>query len=174
MLSGTVGGLPRRAYIVNRIRQFGVSTLLVDAGNIFHGKEEIDAKRCEVNLRAMSTMGYDVVALNQADLSYGDMYLRQRRAVTTFPFLASKESDFTQRFVIKKTGAHTIAFVADAVEEQAVSEASIVVALGNPGTAGHINVVIQPEQSDTVRSEDGTLYVGSAPEGRTLGFWHSG
>ena len=164
------GGLPRRAYIVNRIRQFGVSTLLVDAGNIFHGKEEIDAKRCEVNLRAMSTMGYDVVALNQADLSYGDMYLRQRRAVTTFPFLASEESDFTQRLVIKETGAHTIAFVADAVEEQAVSEASVVVALGNPGAAGHINVVIQPEQSDTVRSEDGTLYVGSAPEGRTLGF----
>ena len=51
------GGLPRRAYVVDQIRKLGFPTLLVDAGNIFDGKEEIDAKRCEVNLKAMSTSG---------------------------------------------------------------------------------------------------------------------
>ena len=65
------GGLPRRAYVVDKIRQQEFPMLLVDAGNIFDGKAEIDAKRCEVNLKAMSAMGYDAVALSQADLSYG-------------------------------------------------------------------------------------------------------
>ena len=164
------GGLPRRAELVNRIRAFGFPTLLVDAGNIFDGYEAIDAKRCEVNLKAMSAMEYDAVALSQSDLSYGDAYLSQQRSLATFPFLASGQNDFTQPFAIKETGTHTIAFVADTVQEEIISQASVVVALGNPRTVQHINVVIQPEQLDTVRAEGGTLYVGSSPEGRTLGF----
>ena len=164
------GGLPRRAHVVNRIRELGYPTLLVDAGNIFDGKEEIDTKRCEVHLRAMSAMGYDVVALSEADLAYGDAYLSQQRAVATFPFLASEENDFTQSFALKEVGTHAIAFVADGVWEQINPQADVVVALGNPGTSGNIDVLIQREQLDTVSSEGGRVYVGSSPEGRTLGF----
>ena len=114
------GGLPRRAYIVEQIREYGFPTLLVDAGNIFDGTEEIDAKRCAVNLKAMSAMGYDAVALSQTDLSYGDTYLRQHRAIATFPFLTSTENDFTQPFIIKSIGQRTIAFVANVAQEQAI------------------------------------------------------
>ena len=164
------GGLPRRADLVNRIREIGFPTLFVDAGNIFDGKAAIDAKRCEVNLKAMSAMGYDAVALSQSDLSYGDAYLSQQRGVATFPFLASEENDFTQPFAIKETRAHAIAFVADTAQQEIISQASVVVAFGNPRTSRHIDVVIQRKQLDTVRTEGGTLYVGSSPEGRTLGF----
>ena len=164
------GGLPRRAYIVEQIREYGFPTFLVDAGNIFDGKEEIDAKRCEVNLKAMSAMGYDAVALSQTDLSYGDAYLRQQRAVTAFPFLTSTENDFTQPFVIKSIGQRTIAFVTDVVSgKPAVSQANVVVALGNVETSKHIDVAIQPDETETMESESGTLYVGSKPEGKTLG-----
>ena len=163
------GGLPRRAYIVEQIRKGGFPTLLVDAGNIFDGKEEIDTKRCKVNLKAMSEMGYDAVALSQTDLSYGDTYLRQQRAVATFPFLVSTKNDFTQPVVIKKTGQHTIAFVADVAQKQAVSQADVVVALGNPHRSKHIDVVIQPDEFEITKSKNGTLYVGSTPEGKTLG-----
>ena len=142
---------------------------MVDAGNIFDGKEDIDAKRCQVNLKAMSAMGYDAVALSQDDLSYADVYLRQQRAIATFPFLTSTENDFTQPFVIKSVGQHTIAFVTDVVQEQAVSQANVVVALGNLETSEHIDVVIQPDEIETTASEGGTLYVGSEPEGKTLG-----
>ena len=164
------GGLPRRAYIVEQIRKGGFPTLLVDAGNIFDGKEDIDAKRCQVNLKAMSAMGYDAVALSQDDLSYADVYLRQQRAIATFPFLTSTENDFTQPFVIKSVGQHTIAFVTDVVQEQAVSQANVVVALGNLETSEHIDVVIQPDELEITKSESGTLYVGSQVEGKTLGF----
>ena len=163
------GGLPRRAYIVEQIREYGFPTFLVDAGNIFDGKEEIDAKRCAVNLKAMSAMGYDAVALSQTDLSYEDAYLRQQHAVATFPFLTSTENGFTQPFVIKSIEQRTIAFVADVVQEQTVSQADVVVALGNVEASKHIDVAIQPDEIETMRAENGTLYVGSKPEGKTLG-----
>ena len=163
------GGLPRRAYIVEQIRQQGFPTFLVDAGNIFDGTEEIDAKRCEVNLKAMSAMGYDAVALSQADISYGDAYLSQQRPAATFPFLIATEKDFTHPFVTKQVGQHTIAFVADAIQEQVASQADVVVALGNSKASQHIEIVIQPDEIETRKSEDGTLYVGSKPEGKTLG-----
>ena len=163
------GGLPRRAYIVEQIRQHGFPTLLVDAGNIFDGKAEIDAKRCAVNLKAMSAIGYDAVALSQADLSYDNNYLSQQRAVATFPFLASTKNDFTQPFIIKQVGQRTIAFVADVAQAQVTSQASVVVALGNPEVSAYIDVVIQPDEVETIASDGNTLYVGSEPEGRTLG-----
>ncbi len=163
------GGLPRRAYIVEQIRKGGFPTLLVDTGNIFDGKEDIDTKRCQVNLKAMSAMGYDAVALSQTDLSYGDAYLSQQRAIATFPFLASTQNDFTQSFVVKSTGQHTIAFVRDVAQEQAASQADVVVALGNVKASKHIDVVIQPDEFEITKSKNGTLYVGSKPEGKTLG-----
>ena len=163
------GGLPRRAYIVEQIRQQGFLTFLVDAGNIFDGQAEIDAERCKINLKAMSAMGYDAVGLSQADLSYGDLYLSQQRTLATFPFLASRQSDFTQSFVIKKVGKHTIAFVAGEVQDQSVSQASVVVGLGNPEVSKHMDVVIQPDEIETRESQDGAFYVGSKPEGKTLG-----
>lgn len=164
------GGLPRRAYIVDQIRQFGFPTLLVDAGNIFDGKAEIDAKRCEVNLRAMSLMGYDVLGLSQTDLTYDDVYLSRQRAIATFPFLAPDANEFTQCFAIKGAGMHDIAFVTDGIQEHVISPASVVVALGNPEVSGDIDVVIQREWLEAARYEGGRLYVGSTPEGRTLGF----
>ena len=145
------GGLPRRAYVVDQIRQQEFPMLLVDAGNIFDGKAEIDAKRCEVNLKAMSAMGYDAVALSQTDISYGDAYLSQQRAVATFPFLALTQSDFTQPFVTRQVGQHTIAFATGELSEQAVPQADLVVALGTYETSKHVDVVIQPNEMETTK-----------------------
>ena len=166
------GGLPRRAYVVDQIRQNGFPTLLVDAGNIFDGKEEIDTHRCEVNLKVMSAMGYDVLALSEADLSYGEPYLsRLSVSVATFPFLApdATGTDFTQSFVDKKVGQHTITFVARSDQKQAVSQANLVVALGTPETSESVDIVIQPNDVEIIEADGKTLYVTSKPEGKTLG-----
>ena len=165
------GGLPRRAYVVDQIRRNRFPTLLVDAGNIFDGKEEIDTHRCEVNLKVMSAIGYDVLALSEADLSYGNTYLSQLSAVATFPFLApdATETDFTQSFVDKEVGQHTITFVARSNQKQLISEANLVVALGNPEISERIDIVIQPNDTAAVEADGKTLYVASVPEGKTLG-----
>ena len=88
----------------NRFWQRGVPIFLVDAGNIFDGAAEIDAKRCEVNLKAMSAMGYDAVALSPSDIAYDDAYLSRQRAVATFPFLApdATRNAHTQPFIVEK------------------------------------------------------------------------
>ena len=64
------GGLPRRAYVIDEIRKRGFPTLLVDAGNIFDGDAEIDARRCETNMKALAAMGYSAVGLSASDLAY--------------------------------------------------------------------------------------------------------
>lgn len=165
------GGLPRRAHAVDQIRKRGFPTLLVDAGNIFDGKEEIDAKRCEVNLKAMSTMEYHAVALSESDLAYDDTYLSRQRAAATFPLLApnAARDNFTQPFIITQAGQYAIGFVAGETSEEVVSQADVIVALGEPENAEYIDVVISPDEIETTVSEDRTLYVGCKPEGKTLG-----
>lgn len=170
------GGLPRRAYVVEEFRKRGFQTLLVDAGNLFDGEAEIDARRCETNIKALAAMGYSAVALSESDLAYGEAYLNRQRAVATFPFLApdAGRADFTKPFAIEQSGQHTIGFVVGEAREEVVSQADIVVALGAPENPEHIDVVIRPDEIETTRSEDGRLYVGSKPEGKTLGvlaFW---
>ena len=165
------GGLARRAHVVEQFREHGFPTLLVDAGNIFDGKSEIDAQRCEVTLKAMSAMSYTTLALSPADLTYTDAYLRRQRAVATFPFLAPRATRdaCTQPFTVEQVGQHTIAFVAGVTSEAVVSQADVIVALGEPENLQHIDVVICPDTIETTVSETGTLYVGCKSEGKTLG-----
>ena len=51
------GGLSRRAYVIDQIRQYGLPTFVVDAGNIFDGNEEMDIQRCQTNMKALTKMG---------------------------------------------------------------------------------------------------------------------
>ena len=170
------GGLPRRAYVVAQFRERGFPTLLVDAGNIFDGDAEIDTRRCETNIKALAAMGYSAVGLSASDLAYDPAYLRRQHAVATFPFLApdTGHADFTQPFAIEQAGQHAIGFVVGAACEEVVSQANVVVALGAPENPEHIDVVICPDEIQTTVSEDGPVYTGCKPEGKTLGvlaFW---
>ena len=165
------GGLPRRAYAVDQFRKRGFQTLLVDAGNIFDGEAEIDARRCETNMKALTAMQYSAVALSESDLTYSDVYLSRQRTVATFPFLApdGRRDNFTQSFLIKQVGQHAIAFVVGEACEEAVSQSRVVVALGDIEDSEHIDVVISPDEIREKAPEDGPLYVGCKPEGKTLG-----
>ena len=165
------GGLSRRAYAIERIREIGYPTLVVDAGNIFDGQEKIDAQRCQTNIKALAVMDCSAVALSNTDLTYDDNYLMKQKGVSTFPFLAPSEpkKDFTEPFVTKKAGQHTIAFVAGEASEQAASEADVIVALGNPKRLEFIDVVILPDKVEAMESDTQTLYVGSKSEDKTLG-----
>ena len=165
------GGLSRRAYAIEQIRQCGYPTLVVDAGNIFDGQEKIDMQRCQINMKALAEMDCSAVALSCTDLIYDDNYLIQQKEVTTFPFLAPSETqkDFTEPYVTKQAGQHTIAFVAGKASEQVVSKADVIVSLGNPKELEHIDVVILPEEAEVTESDTKTLYVTSELEGKTLG-----
>ena len=165
------GGLPRRAHLVAQLRQHGFSIFLVDAGDIFDGTEAIDAKRCQTNLNAMSMMRYDAVALSQSDLSYDDTYLAEHRQHANFPFLAEARAA-TEPFIVKQVGDLSVAFVGTGENSnEHAPTADVRIALGTPADTElhNIDVVIQPDETETTASESGTLYVGCKPEGKTLG-----
>ena len=165
------GGLSRRAYVIERIRERGYPTLVVDAGNIFNGQEEIDTERCRTNIRALSEMDYSAIALSDSDLAYDDTYLAQQKEVATFPFLVSRDTqkEFTQSYVMQKAGQYTVAIVAGTVPQQVVSAADLVVALGHPKKPEHIDIVILPDEVETEESDTKTVSVGSQSDGKTLG-----
>lgn len=166
------GGLPRRAYLMEQIRLQEYPTLVVDAGDIFNGTQAIDAQRCQVNLKAMSAMRYDAVALSQNDLTYDDAYLTEHRQHASFPFLAQNRPA-TQSFIVKQVGDLSVTFVGmiEAGLEH-VPTTDLLISLGTPTYAETLNfdVVIRPDEVEMTKFKGGTLYVGSKPEGKTLGF----
>ncbi|MXY99190.1 hypothetical protein F4Y93_00570, partial [Candidatus Poribacteria bacterium] len=172
------GGLPRRAAVVQQIRKQGVPMFLVDAGDIFDGAEAIDTQRCQVNLKAMSLMGYDVVALSQNDLGYGDVYLGEQRAFASFPFLGENRAE-TDPFIVKFLEEMTLAFVfvgsglrpsSTGISE--LPNADVLIALGAQPAAERpgVDIVISPSEGEPKQQTGGPLWVGSISEGKTLGF----
>ena len=116
-------------------------------------------------------MEYDAVALSESDLSYDEAYLSRQHAAATFPFLApdAARDEFTQPFIITQARQHAIGFVVGEAGEEVVSQADVIVALGEPENATHIDIVIRPDEIEETASEDGTLYLGCPSEGKTLG-----
>jgi len=164
------GGLPRRAHLISQIRKYGIPTLLVDAGDIFDGTEAIDTQRCQINLKAMSMMGYDAVALSRSDLNYENAYVGEQRAVGAFPFLSNSHIH-TRPFVLKTVGKTTVALI-HASNNGELPDADILIALGEQTSAEprEIDVVISPEEAELGQQTNGPFYVGSTSEGKTLGF----
>ena len=164
------GGLPRRAYLVSEIRKHGIPTFLVDAGDIFDGTEDIDFHRCQINLKAMSAMGYDTVALSQNDLNYGDAYLTQQRAAASVPFLGENHA-YAQSSILQTIGELSIAVVSASTVRE-FPDTNLVIALGTPNSTEHpnINVIISPEEVEPNQQMNAPIWVGSTPEGKTLGF----
>jgi hypothetical protein len=164
------GGLPRRAFLISQIRQHGIPTLLVDAGNIFDGTEDIDTQRCQVNLKAMSAMGYDAVALSQDDLNYGDAYLIEQHAAASFPFLGENHS-YAQSSILQTVEELSIGVVHVSTERE-FPDTNLIIALGTPNSMEHpnIDVTISPEEVKSNQQMNSPIWVGSTSQGKTLGF----
>ena len=131
---------------MSEIRKHGIPTLLVDAGDIFDGTEDIDFQRCQVNLNAMSTMGYDAVALSQNDLVFGDLYIGEQRAAASFPFL-SENTIYSEANVVKTVGELSI-LLASASTESELPNADVSIALGThtSETLSNADILISPER----------------------------
>jgi 5'-nucleotidase len=64
---GGLGGVARRATLIERIRREEEHVLLLDSGDIFQGTPYFNVFGGEVEFRAMSAMGYDVATLGNHD-----------------------------------------------------------------------------------------------------------
>src|SRR5580765_2305211 len=86
---GGKGGVARRATLVKRVRKENPNTLLVDAGDVFQGTPYFNFYKGEVEYKAMSLIGYDVVTLGNHDFDNGVDALAAAMKFARFDFVST-------------------------------------------------------------------------------------
>ena len=90
------GGIARRAALIKELRQKYPACLVLDSGNFFAGglldeytqNTQLDKKRTIINLKAMAMMGYDAVAVGDAEFNFGKEFLLENIDKSQLSFLS--------------------------------------------------------------------------------------
>ncbi|WP_281884442.1 5'-nucleotidase C-terminal domain-containing protein [Paenibacillus sp. YYML68] len=82
-------GYAEMAAWVNDYRKSQPNTLLIDAGDTFHGQTIANLVRGESVVNVMNAAGYDVMAAGNHDFNYGTQRLVELSKLTKFPVLSA-------------------------------------------------------------------------------------
>ncbi len=82
-----MGGMARRAALINKIRSEEKNVLLLDAGDIFQGTSYFNLYGGKPELQLMSKMGYEAATIGNHDFDNGIEGLAERLPDMNFPFL---------------------------------------------------------------------------------------
>lgn len=91
---GGLGGIARRATLVNRIREEESRLLLLDAGDIFQGTPYFNLYKGTLDLDLMSKLKYDASTLGNHDFDNGVDGFTEAQKHASFPFV-NVNFDFT-------------------------------------------------------------------------------
>jgi 5'-nucleotidase len=89
-----LGGVERRAALINLIRKEEKNVLVFDAGDIFQGTPYFNMYGGEIEMKLMSKMGYDASAIGNHDFDGGLDNLAKQLQHATFPLICANY-DFT-------------------------------------------------------------------------------
>jgi 5'-nucleotidase len=92
--NGGLGGMSRRATLINQIRQQVQNVLLLDSGDIFQGTPYFNFFGGELEYKLMTQMRYDAATFGNHDFDNGLEGLQRQLPNAGFPFL-SANYDFT-------------------------------------------------------------------------------
>jgi 5'-nucleotidase len=84
-----LGGVARRAALIEKIRREAKNILLVDSGDLVIGTAMSSVFRGAPDIAAMSLMRYDAQALGNHDFDFGLAHLRELKKSARFPFLCT-------------------------------------------------------------------------------------
>lgn len=105
------GGMARLGTLVKRVRKENPNTLLVDAGDVFQGTPYFNLYKGEVEYKAMSAIGYDVVTLGNHDFDNGVEGLAAAMKHATFEFVSANYdvrgtaiADRVKPYVVRELG----------------------------------------------------------------------
>jgi 5'-nucleotidase len=84
-----LGGVARRATLIDRIRDRHPNVLLLDSGDIFQGTPYFNFFKGAIEFEAMSAMGYDVVTIGNHDFDNGVDGLVEMMPRATFDFVSA-------------------------------------------------------------------------------------
>lgn len=86
---GSMGGMARRATLVQEIRDHTPHVLLLDSGDILVGTALSSWFRGIPDVKAMSLVGYHAMAVGNHEFDYGLDHMRTLKSLATFPFLCT-------------------------------------------------------------------------------------
>ncbi len=84
-----LGGVARRATLIERVRAEHPNVLLLDSGDIFQGTPYFNFFKGEVEFKAMSAMNYHVATLGNHDFDNGVDGLVEMMPHATFDFVSA-------------------------------------------------------------------------------------
>lgn len=84
-----VGGISHRADFISKEKKAHTNVLVLDAGDIFQGTPLYTFFKGEVDMKAMSLVGYDAAAMGNHDLDDGWANLKQQLKLARFPMLCA-------------------------------------------------------------------------------------
>lgn len=97
-----LGGVSRRAAVIQKIRSEEENVVLLDAGDIFQGTPYFNRYGGVLEMKLMSEMGYDAATMGNHDFDGGlDGFLKAKQ-FAKFPFLCSNY-DFSNTVLFNQT-----------------------------------------------------------------------
>ena len=109
-----LGGVAKRATLVESIRQENPNTLLLDAGDIFQGTPYFNYYGGELEFKLMSKLKYDATTIGNHDFDNGTDGLFTQLPHANFDFI-SANYDFKNTIMDGKTLPHKV-FVKDGIK----------------------------------------------------------
>lgn len=108
-----MGGVARRATIIDKVRAENPNTLLLDAGDIFQGTPYFNFYGGELEFKLMSKLKYDAATIGNHDFDNGLSGLLEQMPHAEFDFISSNY-DFSNTILDGQTSQYKI-FVKDGV-----------------------------------------------------------
>ena len=102
-----LGGVAARKTIIDKIRSEEKNVLLVDAGDIFQGTPYFNMFLGELEIKAMSMLGYDASTMGNHDFDAGLDNFNKQMQHANFPFIVSNY-DFSDTILHNKIAPYKI------------------------------------------------------------------
>ena len=84
-----LGGIARRASLIEQVRRENKNTLLLDAGDIFQGTPFFNYYGGEVEFKLMSKLGYNASTIGNHDFDNGIEGFHEQLHLANFPFVSA-------------------------------------------------------------------------------------
>ncbi len=102
-----MGGVAKRHSLIQKIRSEEDHVLLLDCGDIFQGTPYFNTFHGELEMKLMSTMGYDAVTMGNHDFDIGLEGFLNAKRFANFPFLCANY-DFSETVLKDQTQPYKI------------------------------------------------------------------
>ncbi len=127
-----LGGIAQRASLIKKIRSQNKHVLLLDAGDVFQGTPWFDVYGGSVDLRLMTEMKYDAMAVGNHEFDRGPEGFAEAAKKAGFPILASNYyvretplNSFVQRQLVKEFDGFRIGIFGLGIRLQGVVDNSL-------------------------------------------------